>query len=1163
MDDDLAKQRRAYQKRIASAQTDEEDPLAVYQEYVQWILKNYPNDKANSGLVPVLEQVTRKFKEDLSYKTDLRYLKLWILYAKHIEKGTPAAVYGYLLKHEIGTSYSVLYEEFASTLEHDGRHTDADTIYRKGIKRQARPLEKLKAQYREFQARQPSTSSSKPANPTTSTSVKSRPPPPTQTQPSSTSSPSSASAYSLMLAPPIPGKRPEKLMFSLPLLFTQDGVEYCSQEVRARSMGLLGKKWGPPNPSELPRTRAISFQSSSSDEEGHTGNKASSHKYGGRRSLGLGLSVPEPTVTINTKEALADVFGMYNSPDRTITTKLNRPGTKYAPVKRVEMGETPAKAPPPLTARNTPASSFRPFVDENAVRKENATPAAKLQPFVDPADSKTPHFSAKPSFTTPRGVLAPKEHTTPSPTDRRENGENAFVGRQKMVKLAPVSEDAQAEDNASGRVFTPAAPSRTQALQERTPAPAFKPFIDDDARTPFKVFSRPPEDDGENAHRKETNFSSNKPSFAPFVDKPTFTPFTDRHEKPPAFTPFRDKTSAPEPPTVADLNQISEDEERQDIISSSSTDDDYDYEEAVQEDQPLPSPSTGTSSSDIYDPPDAEDEAPYAEGEYYEEEYSNAEDAYPQDPPLGGRFGNFNVMTPITERTFEFTSTRSVFSGTPSDRERSSNRQGYDAVEVAERLAAELKGDDHRSLGNILASENARGRLEAHESASSTQEIEERTGKISLVDTLTKTSNFKPPNPCNAFNSSVMSTLLSLVTSDSQFFDFTDQESGMLDGLQKFSKKTRKTSGSSSNGHLDVGMTFPVVLGQQRFEVSEKLGEGGFGAVFKARKSKGDDQEDEEDWDRLSCDEDDDDASSSVALKVVKPRNLWEYHVLRRIHSTLHESHRRSLVSPHALYAFRDESYLVLELCKQGNLLNVVNNAGSAGVSQQGACLDELLVMFFAIELLRLIEHMHRVGFIHGDLKIDNCLLRLDDVPGGASAWSSLYQPSGEGGWAHKGVKLIDFGRTIDTKLFPSNQEFIAEWPADERDCPEIREDRPWTYQTDYYGLAGIVYCMLFGKYMQSSVVGLAENQDSSQPGERYKVLTPLKRYWQSELWTRLFDLLLNPCLASSSGQLPICDHLAEVREDMEAWLQKNCNRTSGTLKGLLKKVELSALRGS
>jgi len=235
-------------------------------------------------------------------------------------------------------------------------------------------------------------------------------------------------------------------------------------------------------------------------------------------------------------------------------------------------------------------------------------------------------------------------------------------------------------------------------------------------------------------------------------------------------------------------------------------------------------------------------------------------------------------------------------------------------------------------------------------------------------------------------------------------------------------------------------------------------------------------------------------------------------------------------------------------------LLNVINNAVSAGVSQQGACLDELLVMFFSIELIRLVEGIHTAGFIHGDLKIDNCLLRLEDIPEGASAWNATYQPSGDGGWSYKGLKVIDFGRTIDTKMFPSGQEYIADWPTDERDCFEMREGRPWTFQTDYFGLVGIIYCMLFGKYIQASSVILVPDS----PTRRYKIGTPLKRYWQGDLWNRIFDVLLNPCLVKPDGTLPICDELALVRKEMEMWLQANCNRSSNTLKGLLKKVEKS-----
>lgn len=513
-----------------------------------------------------------------------------------------------------------------------------------------------------------------------------------------------------------------------------------------------------------------------------------------------------------------------------------------------------------------------------------------------------------------------------------------------------------------------------------------------------------------------------------------------------------------------------------------------------------------------------------------------------REPPLGGRFGQFNVMTPITERTFEFTtSTRGGFDDTPSDRLHRVSEDDETTVEDAPVLGEDdakhdLQEDDASAVKPFVLPSQQSNPIDT---------IEEQTGKLSLSDALTLSSNFRPPNPCNPFDPPILATLLSRLPSDTHYHDLRSQEANQLDVLERFTKKTRKTSGNSNTS--DFASSHPLDLDGRKYIISAKLGEGGFGSVFQAQDlGLGKDEEEDDD------DDDDfgDDDVTLVAIKVVKPRNLWEYHVLRRLHSALPSSVRRSVVLPHALYAFRDESFLILDLCSQGPLLDIVNKAGAAGVAQQGACLDELLVVFFTIELLRLLEVMHSIGFIHGDLKIDNCLLRLEEVPGGPSSWSSDYNPTGEGGWAYKGLKVIDFGRTIDTRLFPSEQRFLADWPTDERDCFEIQEGKPWTFQTDYFGLASIVYCMLFGKYIQSNSVHVV--------ADRRKIVTPFKRYWQTEMWSQLFDLLLNPC---SIGQLPLTKELGLIRTEMELWLKVNCNRTTGTLKGLLKKVELACLR--
>jgi checkpoint serine/threonine-protein kinase len=136
-----------------------------------------------------------------------------------------------------------------------------------------------------------------------------------------------------MLAPPAPGRRPEKLRFNLSLLFTPSGVEYSAQEARARSMGLLGKKWGPPPASELRGSSGAVRVNFNDDGSRSTQNMGATASGTRRKSVNM-VGASEPTVTINTKEALADVFGMYNSPDKTVKRAV--PGSKHAPVRKIE-----------------------------------------------------------------------------------------------------------------------------------------------------------------------------------------------------------------------------------------------------------------------------------------------------------------------------------------------------------------------------------------------------------------------------------------------------------------------------------------------------------------------------------------------------------------------------------------------------------------------------------------------------------------------------------------------------------------------------------------------------------------------------------------------------------------------------------------------------------
>lgn len=121
----LADARRRHRANVEIAMEDEDDdadPLEAYSRFVFWTVENYPQGhSAESGLLELLEEATRVLRDDRDgrWRGDLRYLKLWTLYASYVDK--PTIIYKYLLVNEIGTSHALFYEEYAVALERANR----------------------------------------------------------------------------------------------------------------------------------------------------------------------------------------------------------------------------------------------------------------------------------------------------------------------------------------------------------------------------------------------------------------------------------------------------------------------------------------------------------------------------------------------------------------------------------------------------------------------------------------------------------------------------------------------------------------------------------------------------------------------------------------------------------------------------------------------------------------------------------------------------------------------------------------------------------------------------------------------------------------------------------------------------------------------------------
>jgi checkpoint serine/threonine-protein kinase len=385
---------------------------------------------------------------------------------------------------------------------------------------------------------------------------------------------------------------------------------------------------------------------------------------------------------------------------------------------------------------------------------------------------------------------------------------------------------------------------------------------------------------------------------------------------------------------------------------------------------------------------------------------------------------------------------------------------------------------------------------------------------------------------CNPMDQSIRQQIFeALKPAISTYEGFTGEEyhdAQRVPEIERFiTKMSRKDGGVTQN------LEMRIVLGGVDYAIRKKLGQGAFAPVFLAEAL---------------------DTGVLHAIKVERnPPSKWEFYLMRQAKRRLGVSRAAdSMINTIALHLFRDESYLILEYRDQGTILDLVNSAKVSPIGESSTgVMDETLAMFLAIELIRSVENLHSKNILHGDLKADNCLVRFDE-----SELTDSYRRDGSGGWDAKGIALIDFGRGVDMKLFPDKVQFIADWETDDQDCPEMREMRPWTFQVDYWGLAGIIHSMLYGKYIttRTEPVGMGK--------KRYLLKESLKRYWQQDLWKGLLEVLLNPGLvAAEEGTWPITHKLKEWREKMEAWLEENSERGVG-LRGIIRRIEAERKAG-
>ncbi|CEJ61820.1 hypothetical protein PMG11_10337 [Penicillium brasilianum] len=1121
--------RQEYENELESI-GESDDPLDVYDRYVKWTLNAYPSAQATpeSGLLPLLERATKSFLSSSHYRNDPRYLRLWMHYIR-LFSDAPRETFAFLARHHIGEGLALFYEEFAAWLEGAGRWTQADEVYRLGMDREARPVERLARKYSEFQQRyeqQPQdVGPSSPALPAV------RPALAAKTDPfasSDTAENPQASRSSAQPAAPTKTKSGKMKM----AIFSDAEAAQSSQPATSG--------------------QAKGWDSIGSMRERRKENEVEAKPWAGETLKAGKKPVPSQKMAIFRDES-----------------NLNPPSEQPSATKHIPEHHV-REAVNPRTGRRE-----RVFVDLEAVYPDHRDPTQEVS-FEELRAMK-------------RGWMNKNWHQHKEPLKQISGNAagDAQPTKLKVFKDQPLSE--QLEQKPAGD----AQPSQLQHQDGSSEGKAGK------ARK-FKV-------------QGETQTIKMK------FDSPTSSKARRKSTREPTMT-MHTRAATDEIYGIFNQPLKAEMDDAADSLYGSE------YED---EDCASTVDSTGTGHISAASSDFGDDETHTFHKSYDDTEYGDGNTTR-ADSIAGGDWTEFSVSKDVPGVESADATSHSVVSqgevesehGTP-EKERFIPRMPDDynppygtyrdpaimaqnrlpfMTPIVERTESSISMTAARSLYNAKTPSKPRspsgvpqmGDLLSSEFGATTPHHGDHTVG-SAVDVPFSPTAFKALAPkarrreaiikdlqCNPTEKGIRNTILNSLEPPLAAYPGYHghvQDSNYASMIQKFVKAHNRKSRSADDDRFETP-TLDFLGAERSYIIRRGLGAGAYAPVYLAesvdhQRSYGSDSDEEESIKSNPYD------SARYPFEAVKvengPSSAWEFYMIRTAHERLRNApqHTRavdSIVRAHELHVHPRESFLVEDYRGQGTLLDLVNilrNDSISSTHPSDGGLDESLAMFFSIELFRTIEALHATGILHGDIKADNCLVRLDDClptdpptkalslldlgDGSTSATSPrdtpAYAPSGAFGWRAKGLALIDFGRAIDMNAFPASVQFLADWESETHECNEIREARPWTHQIDLYGIAGVIHILLFGKYLESTPVRPSDAGTSAAAGTRtYRIRESLKRYWEREIWGDVFDLLLNPGaerwvameggdIAGSGPVLPVLKSMAYVRGRMEEWL--------------------------
>ncbi|KAK6502009.1 hypothetical protein TWF481_009827 [Arthrobotrys musiformis] len=1114
--------REAFENELKTA--DElDDPLDPYLRYVRWIQETYT---AGGGrlLERTLYRATHKFEDSPELKNDARYLKLWMTWIQQFSDA-PRESFAFLARKGIGAGLALYYEEFAGFLESQNRRAQAEEIYEMGIQRNARPVERLRRKYDEFVARLAAN-------------------PPDANEPSSPAVPIVRAAL---------GERRSETEARDPQAPAQTfGAEGQAPQKKKNKMMIFSDAPGAAAPA-LPEQsdRDGGWDSIATLAERRKENVEAPRPWAGEILKQEGAPAPKKgKLQIFRDPAAFQSQSHHQEPSLSQSGKPRRRESVFAALELVYMhGEGHDECDfDELRARSRGLLN----IDWGEMRREDERRRQRQKQLDrDRAKAQQEDEMMMDMLGSRHAVVEKEPEEIPD-----ENAQ--FVTKSTTVTLA-LSSSPKAKPRKKRRSMgvqlstEPTMTMHTRAANDEIYSIFNQPFVaqDDFASQGKKQDSSDEEDEEDDGERTDTMYS--RGGRADNDERTDMLRGAFGEDEDTGFTAI----------DVDTLRQRAQEEgvpveelERMHLENQGAVPEEYMDEEPHtiynhRGSRQLPFMTPIVEQTESLPPSTLRG--------------ARGRRKSTTTPCKPGRMGRDDALIDLSS-PFQDENDRSL-----------PGNNGKIAVLPDKENIPEVPSEKHQrskpTETSLISFEDLEPREKAKEAkkpapSNALQPKKQSTPSASTKSSSGATIDDAQCNPMDpALRDVIISKLSEPLTSFKGFYDNSSQPSKRTDGIRKYIRAVTAT-GKDAPKVIPSQPVIGLENGEISYTIRKEIGKGAFAPVYLAENNMAgmyDDEDGEEETAGETATIGISKRCELEAIKMETPISTWEFYVTRLAHQRL-GNHRatQSLVNAHEFHLFKDEAFLVIDYFAQGTLLDLVNATASPNhtLHTQSGAMEEILVMFFTVELLRTVEALHSRGLLHGDLKADNCLLRLQPVGANGdnpnekdSEWSSAYDPEGGSGWNKKGLVLIDFGRGVDMHNFRKDVGFLADWKTDKQDCPEMREMRPWTYQIDYYGVAAVVHSMLFGKYIETTTVS-----GDNAPGrpKRYKIVSGMKRYWQGEIWNEMFDLLLNPGMfleGEEGGAMPVTKGVRAVREKMEGWIVANCERGVG-LKGWLRKVE-------